>query len=193
MTTGILYKTRVLKSHSTSKKADVVKTKLHLSKHKNDNDYANNNKSEHVNIKKNKMPRLTAKHNNVEKLKLWRRNVLYKMHIAMWQPALDTLVKKRISFAMRCKRGATKQECKKKLLLKRDKSNNLHKNLKLGKNNLTMSINQTKSNMRLTILQIKNALTIGKQTMKSIAMASSSSQCQSSLEASIPKNISHGH
>ena len=94
MNIGNLYMTRVLKNHSTSKKADVAKTKLHLSKHKNGNDYANNNKSELANIKKNKMPRLTAKHNNVEKLKLWRRNVLYKMHIAMWPPAIDTLVKK---------------------------------------------------------------------------------------------------
>ena len=123
MNIGNLYMTRVPKSYSTNKKIDVVTTKLHLSKHKNGNDYANNNKSEHVNTKKNKMPKLTAKHNNVEKLKLWRRNVLYKMHIAMWQPALDTIVKKRISFAMRCKKGAIKQECKKKLLLKHDKCN----------------------------------------------------------------------
>ena len=106
MTTGILYMTRVLKSYSTSKKADADKTKLHLSKHKNGNDYANINKSELVNIKKNKMPRLTATHNNVVKLKLWRRNVLYKMHTAMWPPAIDTLVKKRIFFEMRCKKGA---------------------------------------------------------------------------------------
>ena len=106
MNIGNLYMTRVPKSYSTNKKIDVVTTKLHLSKHKNGNDYANNNKSELVNIKKNKMPRLTAKHNNVVTLKLWRRNVLYKMHTAMWPPAIDTLVKKRISFEMRCKKGA---------------------------------------------------------------------------------------
>ena len=53
MNIGNLYMTRVLKSYSTSKKVDVVKTKLHLSKHKNGNDYANNNKSEHVSTKKN--------------------------------------------------------------------------------------------------------------------------------------------
>ena len=83
MNIGNLYMTRVPKSYSTNKKIDVVTTKLHLSKHKNGNDYANINKSELVNIKKNKMPRLTAKHNNVVKIKLWRRNVLYKMHTAM--------------------------------------------------------------------------------------------------------------
>ena len=159
MTAGNLYMTRVHKSYSTSKKVDVVKTKLHLSKHKNGNDYANNNKSEHVNIKKTKTRRLTAKHNNVEKLKLWRRNVLYKMHIAMWQPALDTLVKKRISFEMRRKRGAIKQECKKKLLLKRGKSNNPNKNIYLDM-----------SNMIWQTAKIKTALPIGKETITSIAM-----------------------
>src|SRR6187399_3559183 len=111
MTTGTHFMTRVHKSYLKRKRVDIVKTKLHLSKHKNGNDYANNKKSEHVNIKKNKMPRLTVKHNNVEKLKLWRRNVPYKMHIAMWQPARVTIVKKRISFAMRYKRGDINQEC----------------------------------------------------------------------------------
>ena len=188
MNIGILYMTRVPKSYSTSKKADVAKTKLHLSKHKNGNDYANNNKSELVNIKKNKMPRLTAKHNNVEKLKLWRRNVLYKMHIAMWQPALDTIVKKRISFAMRCKKCAIKQECKKKLLLKRDMSNNTNKNINSNKNVYIL-----KSNMIWQTANIEIALPIGKETMTSIAMASSNSPCQSSPEALIPKTISHGH
>ena len=170
MNTGNLYMTRVLKSYSTSKKIDVVKTKLHLSKHKNGNDYANINKSELVNIKKNKMPRLTAKHNNVVTLKLWRRNVLYKMHTAMWPPAIDALVKKRIFFEMRCKNGAIKQECKKKLHLKRDKSNMIWQTAK-----------------------IEIILPIGKETMMSIAMASSSSPCLSSPEASIPKTTSHGH
>ena len=182
MTTGSLFMTRVHKSYSTSKKADVVKTKLHLSKHKNGNDYVNNNKSELANIKKNKMPRLTVKHNNVEKLKLWRRNVLYKMHIAMWQPALDTIVKKRISFAMRCKKGAIKQECKKKLLFKRDMSNNTNKNVYI-----------LKSNMICQTAKIEIALPIGKETMTSNAMASSSSQCQSFPEALIPKTTFHGH
>ena len=182
MTTGSLFMTRVHKSYSTSKKADVVKTKLHLSKHKNGNDYANNNKSELVNIKKNKMPRLTAKHNNVEKLKLWRRNVLYKMHTAMWPPAIDTLVKKRIFFEMRCKNGAIKQECKKKLLLKRDMNINSNKNVYILKSN---TIRQT--------AKIEIILPIGKETMMSIAMASSSSPCQSFPEALIPKTTSHGH
>ena len=172
MTIGILYMTRVPKSYSTNKKIDVVTTKLHLSKHKNGNDYANNNNSELVNIKKNKMPRLTAKHNNVVTLKLWRRNVLYKMHTAMWPPAIDTLVKKRIFFEMRCKNGAIKQECKKKLLLKHDKSNNSNKNNKLGKYTMTMNIYYAKSNMILQTAKIKTALPIGKETMKSIATAS---------------------
>ena len=104
------------------------------------------------------------------------------MHIAMWQPALDTIVKKRISFAMRCKRGAIKHECKKKLFLKHDKNNNSNKNIYINKSN---KIWQT--------AKIEIALPIGKETMTSIAMASSSSPCQSSPEALIPKTISHGH
>ena len=188
MNIGNLYMTRVPKSYSTNKKIDVVTTKLHLSKHKNGNDYANNNKSELVNIKKNKMPRLTAKHNNVVTLKLWRRNVLYKMHTAMWPPAIDTLVKKRISFAMRCKKGAIKQECKKKLLLKRDMSNNTNKNINSNKNVYIL-----KSNMIWQTANIKIALPIGKETMTSIAMASSSSPCPSFPEAMIPKTTFHGH
>ena len=182
MNIGNLYMTRVPKSYSTNKKIDVVTTKLHLSKHKNGNDYANNNKSELVNIKKNKMPRLTAKHNNVVKLKLWRRNVLYKMHTAMWPPAIDTLVKKRIFFEMRCKNGAIKQACKKKLLLTRGKSNNPNKNTFLNKSN---KIWQT--------AKIEIILPIDKETTTSIAMASSSSPCQSFPEALIPKTTSHGH
>ena len=188
MTIGILYMTRVHKSYSTSKKADVVNTKLHLSKHKNGNDYANNNKSEHVNIKKNKTPRLTAKHNNVEKLKLWRRIVLYKMHIAMWQPALDTLVNKRISFVTRCKRDTIKQECNEKLLLKRGKNNNPNKNINSNNN-----IYVNKSNMIWQTAKIEIILPIDKETTTSIAMASSSSPCQSFPEALTPKTTSHGH
>ena len=53
MTTRIHFMTRAPKSYLKSKKVDIVKTKLHLTKHKNGNDYANNNKSEHVNTKKN--------------------------------------------------------------------------------------------------------------------------------------------
>ena len=188
MNIGNLYMTRVLKSYSTSKTIDDVKTKLHLSKHKNGNDYANNNKSELVNIKKNKMPRLTAKHNNVVTLKLWRRNVLYKMHTAMWPLAIDTLVKKRISFEMRCKNGATKQECKKKLLLKRDMSNNTNKNINSNKNVYILKSNTIRQTDKIEII-----LPIGKDTMMSIAMASSSSPCQSFPEALIPKTTSHGH
>ena len=182
MNIGNLYMTRVPKSYSTNKKIDVVTTKLHLSKHKNGNDYANINKSELVNIKKNKMPRLTAKHNNVVTLKLWRRNVLYKMHTAMWPPAIDTLVKKRIFFEMRCKNGAIKQACKKKLLLTRGKSNNPNKNIFLNKSN---KIWQT--------AKIEIILPIDKETTTSIAMASSSSPCQSFPEALTPKTTSHGH
>ena len=110
MNIGILYMTRVLKSYSTSKKVDVVKTKLHLSKHKNSNDYANNKKSEHVNTKKNKMSRLNVKYNNAEKLKLLRRNMPYVIPIAMLQLAIDTFVKRMKHFKMRCKRGVIKHE-----------------------------------------------------------------------------------
>ena len=193
MTTGIHFMTRAPNSYLKSKKVDIIKTKLHLSKRKNGNDYADNNKSEHASIKKNKMPKLIIKHNNGEKLKLLRRNEHYVIHIAMWQLAIDILVKKRISFVMRCKRGAIKHECKNKFHLKRDKSINLNKNHKLGKYTMTMNIYSAKSNMRLTIVQIKNAFTIGKPTMKSIAMASLSSPCQSFPEALTPKTTFHGH
>ena len=104
-----------------------------------------------------------------------------------------TYHKKKKHFEMKFKKGAIKRECNAKLLLKLDKNNKLYKNHKFGKSNMMMSFNHAKSNMRLTILHVKNALPIGNQTMKRITMASSSSQCQSSLEALIPKTISHGH
>ena len=69
----------------------------------------------------------------------------------------------------------------------------LIKNHKLGKYTMTMNIYSAKSNMILPIAKIKNALPIGKETMKSIAMASLSSPCQSFPEALTPKTTSHGH
>ena len=95
---------------------------------------------------------------------------------------ITTLMKKRISFGMRCKRDTIKQECNEKLLLKRGKSNNPNKNIYI-----------TKSNKIWQTAKIEIILPIGKETMMSIAMASSSSPCQSFPEALIPKTISLGH
>ena len=80
----------------------------------------------------------------------------------------------------------------------------LAKNTKFNKSNKTLEILHVKSNMRLTTLLTKSdtSLTIINNmdviipypnTMKSNAMASSSSPCPSSTEATIPKSTFHGH
>jgi hypothetical protein len=71
--------------------------------------------------------------------------------------------------------------------------NKLDKNHKFAKSNKTMGILHAKSNLRLTILHVKGIITPDPNTMKSNAMASSSSPCPSSPEAMIPKSIFHGH
>ena len=92
-----------------------------------------------------------------------------------------------------------------KFLLKLDKlPHKLAKNIKFIKSTKTMEILHDKSNMRLTTLLTKNdtSLTIinntgviipDPNTMKSNATESSSSPCPSSMEATIPKSIFHGH
>ena len=70
----------------------------------------------------------------------------------------------------------------------------LHLNLKFNKSKLIMDFIRAKSNMRMTILHIKDVIiTIANNKMKRNAMASSSSQCPSSMEAMIRKNTSHAH
>ena len=77
-----------------------------------------------------------------------------------------------------------------KLLHKHDKL--LH-SLKFNKSKETLEILQDKNKLSETILLDNDVIIPDPNTMKSNAMASSSSQCPSSMEATIPKSIFHGH
>ena len=69
-----------------------------------------------------------------------------------------------------------------------------HLNLKFNKSKLIMDFLHAKNNMRMITLHVKGVtITIANNTMKSNAMASSNSQCPSSMEAMIRKSTSHGH
>ena len=79
--TAILYMTTTLKNN------DIVKTKLPLRKHENNNDNANTKgKSERVYTKKHKMPRHNVKRNNCENIKHLRRNKPSRIKSSRSQP-----------------------------------------------------------------------------------------------------------
>ena len=92
-----------------------------------------------------------------------------------------------------------------KSLLELDKLlHKLAKNNKFVKSMKTMEILLDKSNMRLTTILTKSDTSLttiynmgviipDPNTMTSNVMASSSSPCPSSTEATIPKNTFHGH
>jgi hypothetical protein len=101
-------------------------------------------------------------------------------------PVIDVFVKKKKCFVRKYKSDDNKHACT-------DKFHKLGKNHKFNKSNKIMGILHTKSNLRFTNFNIKGVITLDPNTMKSNAMASSSSPCPSSSEAMIPKSIFHGH
>ncbi len=147
-------------------------------------------KNERVYTKRNKTPRLNVFNNNNEKHKLLRRNVLFKIRVEPLPTAIASGAIKRKPFENKSKRGTTNRVCNVKL----HKLVKLHFNLKFNKNKLIMDFLRAKSNMRMTILHVKDIIiTIANNTMKSNAMASSNSECTSSMEAMILKSTYHGH
>ena len=183
--------TSIHKSKSMSKSLVLNQTKSLLLKLKNDNDYDAKKKNERVYTKRNKTPRLNVFNNNNEKHKLLRRNVPFKNQVEPSPTAIANGAIKRKPFEKKSKRGTTNRVCNVKLLHKLVK---LHLNLKFNKSKLIMDFLHAKSNMRMITLHVKGVIiTIANNTMKSNAMASSSSQCPSSMEAMIRKSTSHGH
>ena len=61
------------------------------------------------------------------------------------------------------------------------------------KNNMKITTLRPKSTMSCTIINNMGVIIPDPNTMKSNAMASSSSPCPSSTEATIPKSTFHGH
>ena len=191
---GTHYKTSIHKSKSMSKSLVLNQTKWLLLKLKNGNDYGAKKKNERVYTKKNKTPRLNVFNNNNVKRKLLRHNVPFKNQVEPSPTAIPNGAIKRKLFGEKSKRGTTKRVFNVKLLKPLHKLVKLHFNLKFNKSKLIMDFLRAKSNMRMTILHVKDVIiTIANNTMKSNAMASSNSQCPSSMEAMIPKNTSHGH
>ena len=154
------------------------------------------------------MPRHNVKHNNSVMLKHLRCNKLYVIRVKPLPTEADKPVNKRKHFAKKFKNEDFKLACIVKFLkflLELDKLlHKLAKNIKFIKSMKRMEILHDKSSMRLTILLTKSdmSLTIiyntgviipDPNTMKSNAMASSSSPCPSSTEATIPKSTFHGH
>ena len=162
---------------------------------KNDNVFvAKKNKNEHIYTKRNKTPRLNVFNNNNVKRKLLRRNVPFKNQVEPLPSATAIGAIKRKHFAKKSKRGTTIRVSNVKLHKLLHKLVKLHLNLKFNKSKLIMDFLRAKSNMRMTILHVKDVIiTISNNTMESNSMASSSSQCPSSMEAMTPKNTSYGH
>ena len=187
---GTHYKTSIHKSKSMSKSLVLTQTKSLLLKLKNDNDYGAKKKNERVYTKKNKTPRLNVFNNNNMKRKLLRRNVPFKNQVEPSPTAIVNSAIKRKLFEKKSKRGTTNRECNVKL----HKLVKIHLNLKFHKSKLIMVFIHDKSNMRMITLTVKGVIiTIANNTMKSNTMASSNSQCPSSMEAMIRKSTSHGH
>ena len=191
---AILYMEIICKSKSTSKYFVINHTKILLHKLKNDNVNVAKRKNERVYIKRNKTPRLNIFNNNNVKHKLLRRNVPFKNLVEPSPTAIANGAIKRKLFGKKSKRGTTYRVCNVKLHKPLHKLVKILFNLKFNKSKLIMDFLRAKSNMRLTILHVKDiTITITNNTMKSNAMASSSSQCPSSKEAMIRKSTSHGH
>ena len=191
---GTHYKTSIHKSKPMSKSLILNQTKWLLLKLKNGNDYGAKKKNERVYTKKNKTPRLNVFNNNNVKRKLLRRNVPFKNQVEPSPTAIANSAIKRKPFEKKSKRGTTNRVCNVKLHKPLHKLVKLLFNLKFNKSKLIMDFLRAKSNMRMTILHVKDVIiTIANNTMKSNAMASSSSQCPSSMEAMIRKSTSHGH
>ena len=90
--------------------------------------------------------------------------------------------------------GTINRACNVKSLKLLNKLVKPHLNLKFNKSKWIMDFLRTKSNMRMITLHVKNVIiNIDLNTMKNNAMASSSLQCPSSMEAMIPNSTSHGH
>ena len=188
------YTSSIHKSKSMSKPLVHNQTKSLLLKLKNDNDYGAKKKNERVYTKKNKTPRLNVFNNNYVKRKLLRRNVPFKNQVERSPTAITNGEIKRKPFEKKSKRGTTNRVCNIKLHNLLHKLGKLHLNLKFNKRKLIMDFLHAKSNMRMITLHVKGVIiTIANNIMKSNAMASSNSQCPSSMEALIPKNTSHGH
>ena len=123
-----------------------------------------------------------------------RRNVPFKNQVEPSPTAIANGAIKRKLFEKKSKRGTTYRACNVKSLKLLHKLVKLHLNLKVNKSKLIMDFLHAKSNMRMITLTFKGVIiTIANNTMKSNAMASSSSQCPSSMEAMIRKSTSHGH
>ena len=188
------YMTSIHKSKSMSKSLVRTQTKSLLHKLKNDNDYDTKKKSERAYTKRNKTLRLNVFNNNNVKRKLLRRNVPFDIRAEPLPTAIMSGTIKRKPFEKKSKRGTTYHVCNVKLHKPLLKLVKLPFNLKFNKSRLIMDFLRAKSDMRMTILHVKDVIiTIANNTMKSNAMASSNSQCPSSMEAMIPKNTSHGH
>ena len=189
-----LYKTSIHKSKSMSKSLVLNQTKWLLLKLKNGNGYGAKKKNERVYTKKNKTPRLNVFNNNNEKRKLLRRNVPFKNQVELSPTAIANGAIKRKPFEKKSKRGTTIRVSNVNLHKLLHKLIKLHLNLKFNKSKLIMDLLHAKNNMRMITLHVKGVtITIANNTMKSNTMASSNSQCPSSMEAMIPKNTSHGH
>ena len=169
-------------------------TKSLLHKLKNDNDYDVKKKNEHVYTKRNKTPRLNVFNNNNVKRKLLRRNVPFGIQAEPLPTAITSGAINRKPFEKKSKRGTTNRVCNIKFLKLIHKLVKLHLNLTFNKSKLIMDFLHAKSNMRMITLHVKGfIITIANNTMKRNAMASSNSQCPSSMEAMIRKSTSHGH
>ena len=191
---AIRYTSSIHKNNPMSKSLVLNQTKSLLLKLKNDNDYGAKRKNERVYTKKNKTLRLNVFNNNNVKRKLLRRTVPFKNQVEPSPTAIANGAIKRKLFEKKSKRGTTIRVSNVKLHKLLHKLVKLHLNLKFNKSKLIMDFIRAKSNMRVTILHVKDIIiTIANNTMKSNAMASSSSQCPSSMEAMIRKSTSHGH
>ena len=188
------YTSSIHKSKPMSKSLVLNQTKSLLLKLKNDNDYGAKRKKERVYTKRNKTPRLNVFNNNNEKHKLLRRNVPFKNQVELSPTAIANGAIKRKPFEKKSKRGTTNRVCNFNLHKLLHNLVKLHLNLKFNKSKLIMDFLHAKSNMRMITLHVKGVIiTIANNTMKSNAMASSNSQCPSSMEAMIRKSTSHGH
>ena len=189
------YTTSIHKSKPMSKSLVLNQIKSLLPKLKNDNVFvAKKKKNERVYTKSNKTPRLNVFNNNHEKHTLLRRNVPFKNQVEPSPTVIANGAIKRKPLEKKSKRGTTIRVSNIKLHKLLQKLVKLHLNLKFNKRKMIMDFLRAKSNMRMIILHVKGVIiTIANNTMKSNAMASSSSQCPTSMEAMIRKSTSHGH
>jgi hypothetical protein len=168
----------IIKLHKIHFMAMVYKTDF---EHENDKRGRNKVKLDHVNVKYTKTTTTYYKNDNVVRSKQSKLNVPYVKQLATSQTATAVCANK--------KRPSAKSDKTKKLTSRSAKKEEIELRFLLQDHRAK----QIERSMKMTIHHHGKIDLTNDDMMRNNVSASSSSPCPSSMAATNPKNISHGH